>query len=79
MTYVITFDEYESVGTKNNYESDISELINNSDLNEKTKRLATEADLNAKQDKLVQLKTHDLSYFLCQNFFDDDGFQTMFL
>ena len=53
MTYVITFDEYESVGTKNNYESDISELINNSDLNEKTKRLATKADLNAEQDKLV--------------------------
>ena len=79
MAYVITFDEYESVGTKNNHESDISELINNSDLNEKTKRLATEADLNAKQDKLVQLKTHDLSYFLCQNFFDDDGFQIMFL
>ena len=79
MAYVITFDEYESVGTKNNHESDISELINNSDLNEKTKRLATEADLNAKQDRLVQLKTHDLSYFLCQIFFDDDGFQTMFL
>ena len=49
MAYVITFDEYESVGTKNNHESDISELINNSDLNEKTKRLATEADLKLNQ------------------------------
>ena len=79
MAYVITFDEYESVGTKNNHESDISELRNNSDLNEKTKRLSAKADLNAEQDKLVQLKTHDLSYFLCKNVFDDDGFQTMFL
>ena len=79
MAYVITFDEYESVGTKNNHESDISELRNNSDLNEKTKRLATKADLNAQQDKLVQLKTHNLSYFLRKKFFDDDGFQIMFL
>ena len=43
--------------------SDISGLINDSDLNKKLETLATKAELKAKQYKIVKLKMHDLSYF----------------
>ena len=33
----------------------------------------------AEQDEIVKLQTLDLSYFLGQNFFGDDGFQNMFV
>ena len=38
--------------------------MNNSDLNEKVKKLATKAELKAKQYKTVKLQMYDLSYFL---------------
>ena len=44
--------------------SNISNLIKNSDLNTKLATLATKAELQAKQNKIVQLQTPDLSYFL---------------
>ena len=49
-------------------ESDISGFMNNSDLYEKVKKLATKAELKAKQYKTVKLQMYDLSYFL-GNFF----------
>ena len=42
--------------------SDISGLINDSDLNKKLETLATKAKLKAKEYKIVKLKMHDLSY-----------------
>ena len=45
--------------------------MNNSDLNEKTKSKATKAELKLEQDKIVELQTHDLSYF--------HGFQNIFV
>ena len=58
--------------------SDISNLVKNSDLHRKIETLATEAELKAQQDKIVKLQTHDLSYFLDNNFFGDDSSQNMF-
>ena len=55
----------------------ISGFINNSDLNEKIKTLATKAELKSEQDKRMKLKTHDLSYLLGKIFVGDDGFQNM--
>ena len=43
------------------------------------KTLATKAELKAEQDKIVKLKTHDLSYILGKNFLGDDGSQNMFV
>ena len=45
-------------------ESDISGFMNNSDLYEKVKKLATKAELKAKQYKTVKLQMYDLGYFL---------------
>ena len=45
--------------------------MNNSDLNEKTKSKATKAELKLEQNKIVELQTHDLSYF--------HGFQNIFV
>ena len=33
----------------------------------------------AEQDKIVKLKTHDLSYFLGKMFFRDEGFHDIFV
>ena len=44
-------------------ESNVSNLVNDSDLNTKLATLATKAELKAKQDKIVKLQTHELSYF----------------
>ena len=41
--------------------SDISNLVNNSDLNTKLATLATKAELEAEQDTIVKLQTHNLS------------------
>ena len=35
--------------------------------------LATKGELNAEQDKLIELKTFDSSYFLGKRGFEDDG------
>ena len=53
--------------------SDVSNLVKNTDLNTKPNTLVTKAELKAEHDKIVKLKTHNLSYFL------DDGFQNMFV
>ena len=36
--------------------------MNNSNLNNKITTLATKAELKPEQDKIIKLKTHDLSY-----------------
>ena len=53
--------------------------MKNSDLNKKLETLPTKAELKAEQDELVKLQTHNLSYFLGKKFFDDDGFQNLFV
>ena len=58
---------------------DISKLVKNSDLHARFKTLAKKAELEAEQDKIVKLQTHDLSYFLDRIFFGDDCFQNMFV
>ena len=59
--------------------SDISNIVENFDLNAKLTSLATKAGLKAEQDKIVNLQIFDLSYFLGKNFSGDDGFQNMFI
>ena len=41
--------------------SDISNLVNNSDLNTKLAALSIKAELEAEQDTIVKLQTHNLS------------------
>ena len=54
-------------------------LINESDLDRKIKEeittLATKAELKAEQDKMVKLQTYDLSLFIGQGYFINDGSQ----
>lgn len=52
----------------------ISNLVKHSSLNKKLWRLAVKAELKVEQDKTVKLRTHDVRYFLDENFFGDDGF-----
>ena len=59
--------------------SNISRFINDSDLNKKIETLATKAELNAEQDKLVKLETYDLNYFLGKIFVGDDGYKNIFV
>ena len=54
--------------------SDISGVINNSDLDEKIAILVTKAELKTKQDKIGKNK-HDSSFFIGQSYFDNDGSQ----
>ena len=42
-------------------------FINDSDLDEKIKTLATKAELKAEQDKIATLQMHGLSYFIGNN------------
>ena len=54
-------------------------LIQESDLDRKIKEeiktLATKAKLKAEQDKIVKLQTHDLSLFIGQSYFVNNGSQ----
>ena len=59
--------------------SNIFRFINDSDLNKKIETLATKAELNAEQDKLVKLETYDLNYFLGKIFVGDDGSKNIFV
>ena len=59
--------------------SDISNLVKSSYQNIKLRPLATKSDLNAEQDKIVKLQTHDLTFFLAKKVFGDDGLQNMFV
>ena len=45
---------------------------------EETKALATKAELKTEQDKVVELETQDLSYFLGKNMFGDADSQNNF-
>ena len=58
---------------------DISGFINNSNLNENIKTLATKSKLKAEQDKIVKLQEFDSSYFIGNFLFGNDGFQNMFV
>ena len=55
-------------------------LVNKSGLNEmilatKEKKIETKAELKAEQDKTVKLQTYDLSPFIGQSYFVNDGTQ----
>ena len=52
-------------------EPDISRFINNSDLANEIKSLATKAELKADKDKIVKLQAYDLSLFI--GYFVNDG------
>ena len=41
--------------------------------------LAAKPELKAEQNKIVKLKTYDLTYFLGKNIFSDQGSQNMFV
>ena len=49
-------------------ESDISRFINNTDLDEKIKKMATKEELKVDQDKTVKMQTHILCIFLAKYF-----------
>ena len=72
--------------TSNKLDAKITQkqLVNEYDLNEKIKTLAikeeiltlaTKAELKAEQDKIVKLQTYDLSLFIGQSYFNNDGTQ----
>ena len=43
------------------------------------KTLATKAELKAKQDKIVKFQTYDLSLFIGQSYFFNDGAQNFLI
>ena len=47
--------------------------MNNSDLDEKTKTLATKAQLKTDKDKIEKLQTYESSLFIGQSYFINDG------
>ena len=53
--------------------SDISHLVQNSDLNTKLTTLATKAELKTEQDKIVKLQIFDSTYFGDKSHFENDG------
>ena len=55
--------------------SDISEFINNSDLDKKIETFATKVELKAEQNEIVTLQTYDFSLFIGWNYFSSDGSQ----
>ena len=58
--------------------SDISGFIANSDLDKKITTLATKAELNSGQDKIVKLEAFDSHYFRGESHFENDGTQNHF-
>ena len=55
--------------------SDISNLVKNSNLNTELGLLAAKAELKAEQDKIVKLQAFDSSYFHTKSHLQDDGRQ----
>ena len=49
--------------------SDVSNLVNTSDLNTNFATFATKAELIAEKDEIVRQKTFNLSYYLGKNVF----------
>ena len=60
-------------------ESDIFDLVKNSDLETKPAALATKVELKAETVKIMKLQTHNLSYFLDKIFFYNYGFENIFI
>ena len=56
-------------------ESYLNEKIKTLETKEELKTLATKAELKAEQDKIVKLQTYDLSLFIGQSCFNNDGAQ----
>ena len=52
------------------YESDLDRKIK-----EEIKTVATKAEFKAEEDKIVKLQTFDLSLFIGQSYFNNDGAQ----
>ena len=50
------------------HESNIFNLIKESDFNTKIATSVTKGELKAEQDKIMNLQTHDLSYYLVDVF-----------
>ena len=59
--------------------SDISRFINNSDLENMIKTIATKAEIKAEQDKILKLGTYNLSYFPGKKIFRDDSSPNKFV
>lgn len=53
-------------------------FVDNADLNNKVAKLATKAQLKAKQDEIVKLQSFNSSYFRCKSHFADDDTQKCF-
>ena len=47
----------------------------NEKIKEEIKHLPTQAELKVEQDKIVKLQTFDLSFFIGQSYFTNDGSQ----
>ena len=56
-------------------QSDICNLVRNSDLSTKLATFVKKAELKAEQDKIVKLQTFDSSYFGGKSHFEDYGLQ----
>ena len=56
-------------------ESNLNQKIKTLASKEEIKTLATKAELKAEQDKIVKLQTYDLSIFIGQSYFNNDGAQ----
>ena len=67
MTYLIKQKELVN-------KSDISNCVKKSELNIKLAILTTKAELKSKQERVVELQTYDLRYFLGKKFFGNDGY-----
>ena len=55
--------------------SDISDLVQNADLDYEIATLASKVELKTAQDKITQLQACDSSYFLGKSYFEDDDTQ----
>ena len=56
-------------------QSDISNLVNNSEFKQKLSTLATKAELTAEQDEIVKLQAFDSNYVCGKSHSEDDGTQ----
>ena len=56
-------------------ESNLNQKIKTLATKEEIKTLATKAELKAEQDKIVKLQTYDLSIFIGLSYFNNDGAQ----
>ena len=79
-------DKYFTTSDYNKFMSNVldakitqEKLVNESDLRlttkEEIKALATNTELKAEQDKIVKLQTYDLSLFIVQSYFQNNGAQ----